>query len=180
MRPHVAIVVVCLAAVGLHALAHGPAQRNPVFSGVVISVLDGDTFKVRTKGWGDWTVRLWGIDAPELDQPFGQEAKKHLSRVVLNKHVVVEDYTGKNGVEVRVGEAFVESDKPPKQDNVNEVMVAAGFAWWERLPDNSDLRYAMNRLMRAEEAARQAKRGLWSKSGAIPPWDWKKGGKSGR
>jgi endonuclease YncB( thermonuclease family) len=146
---------------------------------VVVRVLDGDTFDVRVKKGIEATIHLWGVDAPELDQPFGKEAKDCLSRLLLKKYVVIEDYTGRNGVVVREGEVFVESNKPPKQDNVNLVMVSAGLGWWQRLPENQDLRSNQEALNRAEESARAAKRGLWSKPGAVPPWEWKKRKSSG-
>ena len=53
---------------------------------------------------------------------------------------------------------------------VNKVMVLTGMAWWyERYsPDEEQLR-------EAQEAARQAKRGLWVEADAVAPWDWRKG-----
>ena len=53
---------------------------------------------------------------------------------------------------------------------VNKVMVLTGCAWWfERYaPDEEQLR-------EAQEAAREAKRGLWAEDGAVAPWDWRKG-----
>jgi endonuclease YncB( thermonuclease family) len=45
------------------------------FTGKVVEVTDGDTFDVRRSIGGTVTVRLWGVDAPEFDQPHGVKAR---------------------------------------------------------------------------------------------------------
>ncbi len=49
----------------------------------VTRVIDGDTFETET---GE-KVRLIGINAPEISDIFGQEAKQYLSDLILNKTV---------------------------------------------------------------------------------------------
>ncbi|MBU7045436.1 MAG: thermonuclease family protein, partial [Theionarchaea archaeon] len=49
-------------------------------------VIDGDTFRLET---GE-TVRLIGIDAPELSQPGGKESREYLTHLILNKGVTLE------------------------------------------------------------------------------------------
>ncbi|MBU7047759.1 MAG: thermonuclease family protein [Theionarchaea archaeon] len=53
---------------------------------ICTSVIDGDTFKLET---GE-TVRLIGIDAPELSQPGGEESREYLAHLILNKGVTLE------------------------------------------------------------------------------------------
>jgi len=48
----------------------------------VVDVIDGDTFTVV----GD-TIRLAGVDAPELDQPNGVRAKRRLRDLIEDKTV---------------------------------------------------------------------------------------------
>lgn len=148
-----------------------PLQRNPVFSGIVVEVMDGDLIKVKTKDAGSHVVQLWGTDAPEADQPFGAAAKKYLKQMVLNKPVVVSSYGRTGWVSVST------DDTHTKQIVVNERMVSAGYAWWQRLPDNPELRIDASTLVKAEEAARKSKLGLWSRADAVAPWEWKKRGK---
>jgi endonuclease YncB( thermonuclease family) len=165
----------CLASVvSLLGAPHGATQRNPVFSGVVTKVLDGDTIKVKVRDRDEKIIDLWGIDAPEADQPFGTKATKQLSKLVLNKVVIVEDFGG-------VGEVYVEVDGSPKRQVLaNEQMVADGYAWYQRVPDIGDFRSAADRMRKGEAAARRAKKGLWSRLDAIAPWEWAKRKKSGR
>ncbi len=49
----------------------------------VIRVIDGDTFVIE----GGERVRMIGINAPELKDPFGVESKNHLKKLIENKYV---------------------------------------------------------------------------------------------
>ena len=48
------------------------------FSGRVVGISDGDTITVLHKGQGE-KIRLYGIDAPEKGQAFGNRAKQFVS-----------------------------------------------------------------------------------------------------
>jgi hypothetical protein len=52
--------------------------------------------------------------------------------------------------------------------SLNREMLRLGLAWWFRqyAPTDSD-------LQRLQREARQAGRGLWADSGAVPPWEWR-------
>jgi micrococcal nuclease len=41
----------------------------------LLSVYDGDTFRVQQDDGQVVKVRLWGVDTPEIDQPQGKEAQ---------------------------------------------------------------------------------------------------------
>jgi endonuclease YncB( thermonuclease family) len=65
-------------------LAKPPSQtesrRCEVIGG---SIYDGDTFQVRCDGRKQ-KIRLWGIDAPEVKQPLGIEARNYLRSLVAS------------------------------------------------------------------------------------------------
>lgn len=154
----------------------GPVQRNPVFSGKVIEVMEGDLFKVRTKDWGDYTVKLWGVDAPEMDRPFGKAAKDHLKSVILNKSLTVNVFGQENGAKgLQIGWVWI--GDPRDFSSANELMVTAGLAWPEPITSNGEIKSTVDLLRKAGEEARKAKSGLWSKPNPISPWEWKKRGK---
>ena len=60
----------------------------------VVGVHDGDTLTLRALN-EKLKVRLFGIDTPELGQPFGNNAKQALSSMVFGKSVTISS-TGKD------------------------------------------------------------------------------------
>ena len=76
-------------AIFLFAVTVGLASQLPDLSGKVVGVHDGDTITLLTAGRNQVKVRLEGIDAPELNQDFGNAAKKALSELVFGQKVVV-------------------------------------------------------------------------------------------
>lgn len=129
----------------------------------VIEVYDGDTITVlsldeKTK----YRVRLFGIDAPESEQEFGDESRLALHHKVYGQQVslAVED----NDIYQRaVAKVYC--------DNVyiNLAMVNEGYAWYYRdyAPRELDLPLA-------EEQARSRRLGLWSARNPEPPWEFRK------
>ena len=130
--------------------------------GHVAAVADGDTLTLDTPLGDRVRVRLFGIDSPESDQPYGRAAQSALSGLVLGKNVsVIErdvDQYGRVVGTVMVGER-----------DVNLEQVRSGFAWWYRDFAANDLQ-----LEAAEKEARDAQRGLWRDRSPTPPWEWRR------
>ena len=108
------------------------------------------------------TVRLAGIDAPELKQPYGQQSKQALSALAFGKAAQVES-PGPDKYGRTLGTVFVGTV------NVNAELVKRGAAWVYRA-------YPFPPELEALEAqAQAAKRGLWAlqPDQRCPPWDWR-------
>ena len=129
--------------------------------GKVVAVHDGNTLALRTE---DETlkVRLFGIDTPELGQPFGNNAKGALSSLVFGKSVTVLS-SGKDRYGRTLGVVFLGNG------NVNEQMIRMGMAWHYRQYSDSVP------MQQFEDYARMGKIGLWADPNPIAPWDWRKG-----
>lgn len=156
-----AALFVLLALLGF---AGAPAWSLPALTGRVVSVHDGDTLTLLTAQRSQVKVRLYGIDAPELDQAFGSQAKAALSEMVFGQAVTVYE-TGRDRYGRVLGWVFAGKRR------VNLELVSRGFAWWY-----TDYARREVALQDAEMAARQEKRGLWADAAnALPPWDWRKG-----
>ena len=69
----------------------------------------------------------------------------------------------------RYGRTVAEVSLPDGR-SLNREMVRAGMCWWYRAYAPAD-----RDLAALEAEAKAAKRGLWSQSGAVPPWDWRSG-----
>ncbi|MEZ5571875.1 MAG: thermonuclease family protein [Halioglobus sp.] len=139
------------------------AETAPAFdlTGRVVRVADGDTVSVLDEHNKQTKVRLYGIDSPERDQPYGNAAKRVLldrvSQQQVGVVVVTRDSYGRT-----VGTLY------HKGDNINLAMVASGYAWWYQ-------HYAPyeHSLALAEQQAREQHLGLWQDPDPVPPWEWR-------
>ncbi|HEP9230319.1 TPA: thermonuclease family protein [Pseudomonas aeruginosa] len=126
----------------------------------VVGVLDGDTVAVLSPDRKMTRCRLFGIDAPEKGQAFGQASKKVLSdltyRKTLDVRVVDTDRYGR--AVCRLTLAGVD---------INREQVARGMAWVYRRYNQEPAYYE------AEAAARAARLGLWADANPVPPWDYR-------
>ncbi len=67
-----------------YAARRAAALAQTTFSGKCTSVSDGDTITVQNDGQ-PIRVRLYGIDCPEIQQPFGARAKQFTSGLTLGR-----------------------------------------------------------------------------------------------
>lgn len=132
------------------------------FSGTVVKVIDGDSLVVKAAG-KMIEVRLYGIDAPEYNQPSAKAAARFLRRLVLDKEITLRPrYYDKYNRLV----AFLEI----AGRSVNEAIVASGNGWvYPRFCQQSVCRTW--RLAQLE--AREKRQGLWQEDSPMPPWQWK-------
>lgn len=128
-----------------------------------IYVIDGDSLEVTLPSGERREVRLAGIDAPELDQPSGEESRRFLDSLILRSAAIyvrdVDDY-GRLVAEVYSGRGHNRS--------LNLRMIRAGFALhYQRFG-------SLDGAATAEEEARLKMRGMWA-SGAhpVPPWEYR-------
>jgi endonuclease YncB( thermonuclease family) len=57
------------------------------FRATVVGITEGDTIVVEDSAGMQESVRLFGIDAPEYDQPFGAQSTQHLASLVSGENV---------------------------------------------------------------------------------------------
>lgn len=134
--------------------------------GKVIEVNSGDMITISNLN-RPVRVRLLGVDAPELDQAFGDVAKKHLADLVYDKSVLVE-YAGIAGDHSLNGRVLLEGA------DIGAQMIRDGAAWVD--PGNEHRLSATDRevYQRSEDAARSERRGLWEEEYPIAPWEFAK------
>lgn len=139
---------------------------------VVSFVKDGDTCDVvsdRTYS----TIRLDSIDCPEDGQPWGDNAKYGLIKMIGGKTVRLEVH-GVDAYGRTLATVYVRDVEAQTWINVNERMVTLGHAWvmwkyFDHLPKDRQ-----EKLKRLETRAQSKKIGLWRDPNAIPPWLWRR------
>ena len=117
-------------------------------SGKVIRVSDGDTILIQS-GSQKIRVRMYGIDAPELKQKYGEESKKYLEKRIMDKNVDIkvinQDQYGR-----KVGKVFY------KNKDINLEMLETGNAWFYEYHAKHEKDYR-----KAFKNAKEQKLGLW-------------------
>lgn len=157
-----------------HTFAKSPIRT---LDGQVTKVSDGDTIQVKDDLGTKVKIRLYGIDAPEIEkvnkktgriskpgQPFGVEAWKALEDKIYRKRVNVEV------VDIDQYKRLV-STVWLERRNINQEMVTEGWAWAYR--QYLDRAYA-SEFIKMEEQARAKRLGLWQQNNPQPPWEFRK------
>jgi endonuclease YncB( thermonuclease family) len=132
--------------------------------GRVVGVTDGDTLTLLASRT-EYKIRLAEIDTPEKGQGWGARASRALASKVQHEDVVV-DFTEVDNYGRLVGKVWL-GDR-----DINRELVRQGHAWAYR----DYLRDAT--LLQDEAAAREEGAGLWSASGPVAPWLWRRGTRS--
>jgi endonuclease YncB( thermonuclease family) len=151
------------------------SEKRYAWSGtaLVVDVLKGDTLVVRTEGRPNVTVRLVGIDAPEMPvslarpgQPLAEESRGYLARLVKDKGVQMSivgvDATKRPLVLVTLDGVLINA-------KVAEAGLAEGSAEQaEKIP--AKLRHA---LENAELSAKAKHEGIWSLTNYVSPAEYR-------
>lgn len=149
------------------ALVLAPLSAH-AWTGSVLAVRDGDTLTIC---YGDTAldVRLYGIDAPEAEQPYGVDSTAYLrSLLPVGAEVAIlsfgEDRYGRLVALVRHNGTVI-----------NGLMIKAGLAWV--YPQYCRAHFCQS-WRKAQKAARADSGGLWRDENPTPPWVWRKNGKT--
>ena len=133
-----------------------------LIEGIVTKVYDGDTVTLST---GD-KIRLAGIDAPEIKQPFGIESRDALRSAILNKSVTV-SWSKFDRYKRKVGKIYF------RRVDQNWRQVQNGFAWHYVKYAAEQSQGDQERYANEESKARAGRVGLWC-CDPVAPWDWRK------
>ena len=133
------------------------AWADEEITGKVVSVIDGNTIEVSANDSETYKILLHGIDCPELEQEYGEKAKKLLEKLVLEKNVQV-SIQGKDRKGNRLGVIMLNGKEDPRFELLKE-----GLAWTsEKNP--------IEELETMKEKAREKNKGLWKETNPTPPW----------
>lgn len=166
-----ALILLCLALFfGLflrRVIRHSPIRAsNSSDRGVVVFVYDGDTVKVRFPGDFERTVRMIGINCPELDDPREDvQLQAHLAQRFAFYHLyhknvrLTHDWEREDQHGRLLAYVWTEDDRL-----FNRFILEQGFASaFLKYPYREDYRQD---FMAAEREARHQNRGLWQE----PPY----------
>lgn len=136
-------------------------------AGRVVHVQDGDTLTILDEDRRQHKIRLSGIDAPELGQPFGRSSRRVLVDLAVGRQAAATCHK-RDRYEREVCTVSVDGV------DVGQQIVGEGMAWVftryaSELPRQQRLAYQAG-----QEAARAGRTGLWADAEPVAPWDWRK------
>ena len=154
------VVVAILAAASLGGWRLGQARHAATAEWTVVRVVDGDTIEVARGSSDTDTVRLLGINTPEIHHPtkpvecFGPEAAAFTEEHLAGRSVQLEgDIEGRDRYGRRLAYVVVDGER------FNDELLRRGYARLLVIEPN----HAHARTMLREELdAKRAGRGLWS------------------
>ncbi len=135
-----------------------PYPQNPLnpsnLNLTVTEVTDGDTMKLSNEK----TFRLYGINAPEVKEPFYEEAKTFTQNLVLGKEISFEQENNYkvDKFERELGYIFVGGV------NLNIELVRNGLARVVLYEKRAKIKY-QDKLLSAEKSAKELRLGIWKK-----------------
>lgn len=155
---HSALAVLAILASAKTAMAYVQVK--------VLSVVDGDTINVLRENARERVI-FYGIDCPERDQPFGDEARKFTDDRCWKKTVSMDD-RGRDSKGRTIAVIFLSDGT-----NLNQELVKQGLAWWsdKYAPQDATLK-------QLHAVARAAHTGLWADANPVAPWLWRNGQQS--
>jgi endonuclease YncB( thermonuclease family) len=130
---------------------------NAQLVGVVVGVPDGDTVAVAVESQV-LSIDLRSVDAPEVGQPYGGDARASLAELCDSKTIVLDDLGVDRGRRI-IGDVHCGGV------DAGEEQVRRGLAWAKSRPAEPALRDL-------QAKARAEHKGLWSDAAPVPPWEW--------
>ncbi|MFT5698049.1 MAG: micrococcal nuclease [Desulforhopalus sp.] len=138
------------------------ALAKEAFTAEVTKIIDGDSLIARA-GRKKYEIRLYGIDAPEYDQPYSDKAKKLVKNTILGRQVQVVPVEWDRYHRLV---AIVYYDG----ESINQRLISSGLAWYYPKYCKIDI---CKTWKRSGKKAKNLRKNLWSDSSPMAPWKWK-------
>ena len=160
IKPKQILLILVLGVISAYTLSLNQQKtQESSIQGTVIKVIDGDTIDVLDSNQTKHRIRLYGIDAPEKKQSYGNKAREFLASLIAGKEVKVL-IKNKDKYQRSIGLILLDGM------DINKEMVKNGYAW-------AYIEYSKDYA--TEEAdAKSFKLGLWADENAIKPSEFRK------
>lgn len=142
------------------------ASKVNLIEGNVVFVNNGDNVGLVTADRKTYSIRLHGIDAPEIKQEYGDRSRQNLAALVQGMDVAAVI------IKTDAGDSYVGRIYMDGRD-VGLSQIESGNAW--HFVDDGDEQSPeeFSKYRQAEFEARMAKTGLWRNTQPIAPWTYR-------
>ena len=133
-------------------------------------VSDGDSFELEDANKRKVRVRLYGVDAPEGGQNFGNASRNNLSKLLKGQKLLLRTMY-KDDYKRTVAIVYISRNGKADELSINQRQVQAGMAWVYDYFCTSDV---CNTWKLEEAMAQKQKLGLWQDANPTAPWLWRR------
>ncbi|MEM9538944.1 MAG: thermonuclease family protein [Cyanobacteria bacterium P01_E01_bin.42] len=134
------------------------------------AIADGDTMRV-TCDDRELTIHLCGIDAPEIGQPLGIEARDYLRSLLPEEETIIVLAFDRDAQGDFIVQAIASDAK-----FVHEEMVRSGMAWHDE--EVSEVCSIGSLLESAARSAKEKKLGVYANPNTMTLWEWRESDES--
>ena len=149
MKQFILVAMILAVTLAMPSQAQEPGQA---VEGSAVA-LDGETLAI-----DETRLRLFAVDAPSLDSPFGWRARAALDDLITGRYIACRvemlDPAG-----LPVAQCFREG-VPVLERNLTLEMIRAGYAVLNR--EHAQTKGSFDKLLALEREARENRRGLWA------------------
>jgi endonuclease YncB( thermonuclease family) len=132
-------------------------------TGQAISIVDGDSIIILDGERTQHRIRILGIDAPSMAQPFGERSRDNMMSMVAGKPVTAHCFTIADR-ETPLCKVWVQPASCPQCGmtlDVGHAQIIAGLARWSQQHAREQTLEDRGRYESSEQEARLRKLGLW-------------------
>lgn len=151
----------------LFVILLSPALSYSQYKGEITKIIDGESFYITMENGDTDSVRLWGIDSPELKQQYGKAALKNLESHIHREISLEYKTRDKNNFMMAI---VTYKRKSGEEINLNHSLVEQGYAWKNKFTSDK-------KLEKLQKQAEKNRVGLWRNDDPTPPWEWRKNNK---
>lgn len=131
--------------------------------GKVTKVHDGDSIHITPAGGKRVVIRFSAIDAPEITQSSGIAAKDYLRARLLGRDATAQCHKT-DRYQRNVCDVYV------RDQDIGLAMINNGHAWHYKQYQHEQDSNQRKKYSRAENKARESRRGLWREDKPVAPW----------
>ena len=158
---------------GKSVQAASAGKSNPALDKneyVLAQLSDGDSFELEDAKKRRVKVRLYGVDAPEGGQNFGNASRNNLRKLIKGKKLLIRTMY-KDQYQRSVAIVYLSQNGKADELSINQRQVQAGMAW---VYDHYCTSAVCNTWKLEEAMAQKQRLGLWSDAEPTPPWQWRR------
>lgn len=136
----------------------------------LVKLSDGDSFELEDAQKRKVKVRLYGVDAPEGGQSYGNVSRNNLRKLLKGQKLLLRTMY-KDNYQRRVAIVYLSQNGKPDELSINQRQVQSGMAW---VYDYYCTSAVCNTWKLEEAMAQKQKLGLWKDANPMPPWLWRR------